>query len=54
VDRTERVCGIVSRGGAILADWIRKNNRENPLYEMYDELLKIAYKYDVTLSLEMA
>jgi len=51
VDRTERVCGIVSRGGAILADWIRKNNRENPLYEMYDELLKIAYKYDVTLSL---
>lgn len=51
VDRTERVCGIVSRGGAILADWIRKNNKENPLYEMYDELLKIAYKYDVTLSL---
>lgn len=51
MDRSGRVCGIVSRGGSILADWIRTNGRENPLYEYYDELLKIAYKYDVTLSL---
>lgn len=51
MDNSDRVCGIVSRGGSILADWIRKNKRENPLYEYYDELLKIAYKYDVTLSL---
>lgn len=51
MDRANRICGIVSRGGSILADWIRKNGKENPLFEYYDELLKIAYKYDVTLSL---
>jgi phosphomethylpyrimidine synthase len=51
MDNSERTCGIVSRGGSILANWIRKNGRENPLYEYYDELLSIAFKYDVTLSL---
>jgi len=51
MDASDRVCGIVSRGGSILADWIRKNDKENPLYEYFDELLDIAYKYDVTLSL---
>lgn len=51
MDRTDRVCGIVSRGGSITANWIRRNGKENPLYEYYDDLLDIAYKYDVTLSL---
>lgn len=51
MDNSDRVCGIVSRGGSILANWIRTHQKENPLYEYYDELLKIAYKYDVTLSL---
>ncbi|MDK2791444.1 MAG: phosphomethylpyrimidine synthase [Deferribacteres bacterium] len=51
MDRSNRICGIVSRGGSILADWIRKNGKENPLFEYYDDLLDIAYKYDVTLSL---
>ncbi len=46
-----RVCGIVSRGGAFLAEWVVKNNKENPLYEYFDRLLKIAKKYNVTLSL---
>ncbi|MCS7230849.1 MAG: phosphomethylpyrimidine synthase ThiC [Elusimicrobiota bacterium] len=46
-----RVAGIVSRGGAFLAEWIIKNNKENPLYEFFDELLNIAKKYDLTLSL---
>ena len=27
------------------------NQKENPLYEQYDRLLEIAYKYDMTLSL---
>ena len=31
--------------------WMRKNGKQNPLYEYYDDLLSIAYKYDVTLSL---
>ena len=51
MDNADRICGIVSRGGSILANWIRKNGKENPLFEYYDDLLKIAYKYDVTLSL---
>ena len=51
MDNSDRTCGIVSRGGSILANWIRKNGRENPLFEYFDDLLKIAYKYDVTLSL---
>jgi phosphomethylpyrimidine synthase len=46
-----RVTGIVSRGGAFLTEWMIVNNRENPLFEQYDRLLKIAKKYDMTLSL---
>jgi len=46
-----RVCGIVSRGGAFLAHWIRRHGQENPLYERFDELLDIAREHDITLSL---
>ncbi|MBW1917320.1 MAG: phosphomethylpyrimidine synthase ThiC [Deltaproteobacteria bacterium] len=46
-----RVTGVVSRGGAFLVAWMRRHRQENPLYEYYDELLKIARQYDVTLSL---
>jgi len=49
--RSGRITGIVSRGGVFLAQWIMDNNKENPLYEQFDRLLGIAYKYDVTLSL---
>ncbi|MGB8992468.1 MAG: phosphomethylpyrimidine synthase ThiC, partial [Desulfobaccales bacterium] len=47
----KRVTGVVSRGGAFLAAWMRRYQRENPLYEHYDKLLAIAKDYDVTLSL---
>ena len=47
----DRVAGIVSRGGALLAAWMDRNGRENPLLEDYDALLDIAFRYDVTLSL---
>ena len=46
-----RVLGIVSRGGSILARWMRKNGKENPLLEQYDRILEIARKHNVTLSL---
>lgn len=46
-----RIMGIVSRGGSLLASWMIKKNKENPLYEDYDRLLKIAKKNDVVLSL---
>ena len=47
----KRVTDIVSRGGAILVEWMSKNKKENPLYEYYDELLDIAKRYGVTISL---
>lgn len=47
----KRIMGIVSRGGAMLAAWMKHNKKENPFYEYFDEVLNIAYKYDVTLSL---
>lgn len=46
-----RVMGIVSRGGSILAQWMRHHNQENFLYAHFDEILAIASAYDVTLSL---
>lgn len=49
--RNKRVLDIVSRGGAIIASWITKHNKENPFYECFEQILDIAYKYDVTLSL---
>ena len=49
--RYPRVTGVVSRGGSYLAKWLNKTGRENPLYERFEELCAIAYKYDVTLSL---
>jgi len=47
----KRVCGIVSRGGAILARWMYVNNRENPFYENFKHILSLAKKYNITLSL---
>lgn len=46
-----RVMGIVSRGGSILARWMRTNKKENPLLTGYDRILDIVEKYNVTLSL---
>ncbi|MEO0236417.1 MAG: phosphomethylpyrimidine synthase ThiC [candidate division WOR-3 bacterium] len=46
-----RLEGIVSRGGAILTAYIRETGKENPLYEHFERLLKLARKYDVVLSL---
>jgi phosphomethylpyrimidine synthase len=47
----KRITGITSRGGAILAEWMKFNNRENPLFEHYDEILDILAQYNVVISL---
>jgi phosphomethylpyrimidine synthase len=47
----KRLMGVVSRGGAIIASWIKYHKQENPFYSHFDQILDIAYKYDVTLSL---
>ena len=49
--REGRVLDIVSRGGSMLVEWMAFNKRENPLFEQYDRLLDIAYRYDMILSL---
>ncbi|MCK4548809.1 MAG: phosphomethylpyrimidine synthase ThiC [Candidatus Krumholzibacteria bacterium] len=46
-----RTAGVVSRGGCFLLQWIVKNEKENPYYEYYDELLELAHQYDFALSL---
>ena len=46
-----RVAGVVSRGGALLAKWMLYHNRQNPLYEMFDDLCDILREYDVCFSL---
>ena len=46
-----RMLGIVSRGGAILARWMRRTGEENPLLTHYDDLLDIARAHNVVLSL---
>lgn len=47
----KRLLGIVSRGGALLADWMVTHSKENPLYESWDAIMDICRKHDVTVSL---
>ena len=47
----KRITGIVSRGGAILAEWMVKNHRQNLLYECFEDICKIFQKHDVSFSL---
>lgn len=47
----KRVCGIVSRGGALIAKWMLEKNRQNPFYELFDEICDIMFQYDVCFSL---
>jgi phosphomethylpyrimidine synthase len=48
---SKRITGIVSRGGAILAEWMVKNHKQNLLYENFDAICRIFQKYDVSFSL---
>ena len=46
-----RLTGIVSRGGSLLAKWMIDHRRENPMFELFDEISAIMREYDVTYSL---
>jgi phosphomethylpyrimidine synthase len=48
---SKRITGIVSRGGAILAQWMAHHHKQNFLYECFDDITKILKKYDVSYSL---
>ncbi|MGK8266320.1 phosphomethylpyrimidine synthase ThiC [Moraxella nonliquefaciens] len=46
-----RLTGIVSRGGSIMAQWCLAHHQENFIYEHFDEICEIAKAYDITFSL---
>jgi phosphomethylpyrimidine synthase len=47
----DRVTGIVSRGGSIMAKWCLHHHRESFLYEHFEEICDICRAYDVSFSL---
>jgi len=47
----ERVTGIVSRGGSIMAKWCLSHHKENFLYTEFDRICDLLRKYDVSFSL---
>jgi len=47
----DRVTGIVSRGGSLIAKWMMVHRKQNPLYDSFDDLCDIMREYDVTWSL---
>ncbi len=48
---SKRITGIVSRGGAILAQWSVENHQQNFLYTHFEDICRIFQKYDVSFSL---
>src|SRR5215472_14951309 len=46
-----RITGIVSRGGALMAQWMSAHKKQNFLYENFDAICKIFQKHDVSFSL---
>ena len=48
---TNRVTGIVSRGGSLIAKWMMAHRKQNPLYDHFEDLCDIMAEYDVTWSL---
>lgn len=47
----ERMAGIASRGGSIMAKWCLAHNRENFLFEHWDEICEIMAAYDIAFSI---
>ncbi len=47
----DRLIGIVSRGGSLLAKWMIDHGEENPMYTLWDDICDILREYDVTFSI---
>jgi len=47
----ERLIGIVSRGGSLLAKWMLVHNRQNPMYESWERICEVMRRWDVTFSI---
>ncbi|MCW5756356.1 MAG: phosphomethylpyrimidine synthase ThiC [Phycisphaeraceae bacterium] len=46
-----RLIGIVSRGGSLLAKWMLEKNRDNLMYDMWDDICELMRRHDVTFSI---
>ncbi|NOY11386.1 MAG: phosphomethylpyrimidine synthase [Archaeoglobi archaeon] len=51
LEKSDRLLGVVSRGGSLTIAWMKHNEAENPYYRDFDYLLEILREYDVTVSL---
>ncbi|MFO0746411.1 MAG: phosphomethylpyrimidine synthase [Myxococcota bacterium] len=47
----DRLIGIVSRGGSLLAKWMLTHGQENPMYTLFEDICDIMRRYDVSFSL---
>ena len=47
----KRLIGIVSRGGSLLAKWMIHHNKQNPMYDIFDDICDLMREYDVSFSL---
>ena len=47
----DRAIGIVSRGGSLLAKWMLHHDRENLMYDLWDEICQVSRRHDVTFSI---
>lgn len=47
----KRLCGIVSRGGALMAKWMVHHQKQNPMYDLFDDICAIMRQNDVCFSL---
>ena len=47
----DRLIGIASRGGSLLAKWMIHHNKQNPMYELWEDLCDIMRRYDVAFSI---
>lgn len=51
IHKRTRIMNVVSRGGALITSWMIHNGKENPFFSRFNDVIKIAKKYNVTLSL---
>jgi len=47
----DRLIGIVSRGGSLLAKWMIHHGRQNPMYELWDDICRVMREWDVSFSI---
>ncbi len=47
----DRLIGIVSRGGSLLAKWMLDHDQQNPMYTLWEDICDVMREYDVTFSI---